>query len=424
MSKAVDTSDDVIVVSATAHQIIASAERYMHQAMPRFTAELRQLCNIASASDNPAGLKAMAAYLAKRYAGLGMRVEVIEDERGDAIVAELDGDNPIAQPILLLGHHDTVYSAGVTAPPDTIEGDKFFGPGVADMKGGLLQAIYMLEALQHAGYRDFSTIIFLSVPDEEIDFRYHTSVLRRITDAHQPLVLTLESARTLGNIVVGRKGVQRFKIVAKGVAAHAGAEFAKGRSAVLELAHQMVQFNTLPHLPEGMTINIGPFRGGTHPNVVADYAEAVIESRFMRPEDVEVIIERWNACMAQQLVEGVELSMELLPGRIPPMVLTERGRTIASQIEAALQELGHDFYAEVRGGSSDGGTASDLGLTALDGFGAVGHQGHSPEEYIDLSAVPAKVGLFAATITICSAAVAHAEVPIQQSQFTQEFVVA
>jgi len=397
------------IPSLVIRTLLAETEQYIRAAMPRFTQELRTICDIASSSDNAAGLSIMADYLEKRLSALGFTTETITHERGNAVIGILTGSNPSARPLLLLAHHDTVYGEGVTAPPSDIVGSHFFGPGVADMKGGVLQALYALEALREHHHTNFSRILFLSVPDEEIDNRYHTGLLEILCHTYHPFVLTLESARTLGNVVVQRKGVQRYTITAKGVAAHAGAEFHSGKSAVLELAHQMVQFCSLPNLPDGVTVNIGPFKGGTMPNIVADYAEATIEVRFLAKEHLAYVVNRWEACLGKQLVEGVSLSMAPVSGGIPPMELSAHSQIVADCFGKIAELLGHEYYAEVRGGSSDGGNANAHGTDALDGFGAVGHQGHSPEEYIDLAAVPHRAALLAATImSIADLPLAHA----------------
>ncbi|HEU4966312.1 MAG TPA: M20/M25/M40 family metallo-hydrolase [Candidatus Saccharimonadales bacterium] len=385
-------------VTPAIRTILTQTEQYVRAAMPRFTKELRTICDIASSSDNTIGLNTMADYLEKRLTALGFTTDIITHERGNAVIGVLAGSNPAARPLLLLAHHDTVYGENVTAPPSTIIGNHFFGPGVADMKGGVLQALYTLEALRKHHHTNFSHILFLSVPDEEIDNRYHTGLLETLCHTYHPFVFTLESARTLGNVVVQRKGVQRYTITAKGVAAHAGAEFHSGKSAVLELAHQMVQFCSLPNLPDGVTVNIGPFRGGTMPNIVADYAEATIEVRFLAKEHLAYVVNRWEACLGKQLVEGVDLSMVPVSGGIPPMELSAYSQIVADNFGKIAAFLGHEYYAEVRGGSSDGGNANAHGTDALDGFGAVGHQGHSPDEYIDLAAVPHKAAILAATI--------------------------
>jgi len=383
--------------------LLRATQHFMETELPRFTAELREMCDIDSPSDDPIALKKMAGYLAARLERAGLKAQLISHARGDAVIAELTGNSPQAPTVLLLGHHDTIYMSGAAEPPSIIRGNHFFGPGSADMKGGLLQGIFALEALQlHT--RAFGKIVFLSVPDEEIDDRWQEVLLKDISIAHQPFVLVLESARSIGNVVLKRKGVQRLMLVAKGVPAHAGADIHSGRNAVLELAHQIVQFSTISDLPEGMTVNAGPKYGGSQPNIVPDYAQVIFDVRFLAWEHLEWLLARWHELMRQQLVPGVELSLTALSGGIPPMTATEASKAAARHLATLAQLLGHEYVPETRGGSSDGGNVSSFGFSVLDGLGAVGHQGHSPDEFIDLAAVPEKTALLTGLIAHLAAA--------------------
>lgn len=377
---------------SSSRSVLLATQRFMEAELPRFTTQLREMCDMNSPSDDPVALKKMASHLAMRLERAGLKTQLVPHARGDAVLAELTGDSPHAQTVLLLGHHDTIYMSGAAEPPSVVEGDHFFGPGAADMKGGLLQGIFALEALQRQT-RAFGKIVFLSVPDEEIDNRWHEAFLKDIHTAYQPFVLVLESARSVGNIVLERKGVQWLMLVAKGVSAHAGADIRSGRNAVLELAHQIVQFSTISDLPEGMTINAGPKYGGSQPNIVPDYAQVTFDVRFLAHEHLEWLLERWQMLMRQQLVPGVKLSLTAISGGIPPMNTTEASRAAAQHVATLAQQLDHEYVPETRGGSSDGGNASSWGFSVLDGLGAVGHQGHSPEEFIDLAAVPEKTAL-------------------------------
>src|SRR6266567_1912299 len=146
-----------------------------------FVSELKQWLETASASNNPNGLNAMAKLIFDKLSSIGMNASIHEHPSGNAVLGEIDGENPESRTILLLGHHDTVYSKGVSAPPVRREGDTFFGPGTVDMKACLLLAIYALDGLLHgAKYRDFNKILFLSVPDEEVPARNHLPLLEQI----------------------------------------------------------------------------------------------------------------------------------------------------------------------------------------------------------------------------------------------------
>jgi glutamate carboxypeptidase len=165
------------------------------------------------------------------------------------------------------------------------------------MKACLLQAVYALAGLLAATlYRDFSTICFLSLPEEEVPSRHHLPLLERLCQDH-PSVLVFEGARSPGNIVVQRKGYTLLQLTAQGIAAQAGSTLEKGRSAVLEMAHQTVQFCTLGQSIEGLSINPAPRAEGALPNVVADYAEVSFDICFLREQDSQRAVSQWEAML-------------------------------------------------------------------------------------------------------------------------------
>lgn len=386
------------------HTIVTKGVSYMEQAMGRYIQELENLILIESPSDYPPGLNDMAEHLAALLRRAGMSTTIVEHPCGNALFAELNGVNPDAPVILLMGHHDTVHPVGVAPSRLHIDGDKFIGPGTVDMKAGLLCGIYALKWLVAAGYTNFNKIVFLSVPDEEISERYHVELIREITHQVKPLVLGLEGARSIGNVVVQRKGCARYKLTATGRAAHAGSTPETGLNAVLELAHQVVQLCSINQWCEGLTINAGPIKGGSLPNVVSDLAEIILEIRFLRTEDRLATEQRWAELIQRQLVPGVQLSLELVPQILPPMEASDGNIAIASQIQWVTEQILHvSFDPEIRGGGSDACTTSQEGCPSVDGLGAIGGRAHSSEEFVLLSPIPQKVALLMGTLVALTA---------------------
>lgn len=368
---------------------------FMQVRRESFVNELEELLAIASASTNPAGLNAMAEILSDKVRRVGMAPTIFKHPSGNALLGEIIGDNPEARSIVLLGHHDTVYTEGVSAPPILLKEDIFYGPGSVDMKACLLQAIYALEGLLcHKKYRDFKKILFLSVPDEEVPHRNHMQLLEQVCQ-EKPFVLVLEGANSPGNVVIRRRGCAHFKLTAHGVSAHAGSSPEKGRSAVLEIAHQIVQFCKLDKSIKGISINAAPITGGVLPNVVADFAEASFDLRFLRKEDRNAIVDQWQECMKQQLVEGVTLTLTDEKTLMPPMEASEASLAMAEKARLITSVLQIEYDPEDRGGGSDACTTSALGCPTLDAFGAVGSSAHSPNEHILLQYVPQKTALLA-----------------------------
>src|SRR5262249_3615569 len=214
----------------------------------------------------------MASYLAARMSGLKMDATVIEREPwGNDVLGVLRGDGN--QHVLLLGHIDTVYPVGTAAArPLRVEGDTILGPGTCDMKGCILSAVYAIEALLAAGYRSFGELRFLCVSDEEINERHCEDIMQQALHNCQR-ALVVEAARANGDIVSARKGNAWYPLTAHGRSAHAGVEPEKGRNTILELAHQVLQFQSLNKWREGLSVNAGFISGGTLPNVVPDLAQ-------------------------------------------------------------------------------------------------------------------------------------------------------
>ncbi|TMC22342.1 MAG: M20 family metallopeptidase [Chloroflexi bacterium] len=371
---------------------------WMQEQREHFVSELTALVAIASASNNLIGLNTMATILCEKLRRIGMTTTMFEHPSGNAVLGEISGEHPEAAPILLLGHHDTVYAEGVSAPPIALEGEIFYGPGTIDMKAGLLQAIYALEGLLcKQQYRAFNKILFLSVPDEEVIERNHLQLLERVCQA-KPFVLVLEGAKSPGNVVVRRKGCAYCQLRAQGIASHAGTSPEKGRSAVLEIAHQIVQFCRLNQSMEGLSINAAPLVGGTLPNIVPDFAEVTFEIRFRRWQDYHTLVAQWQELMQHQLVKGVTLTLTAEEHPMPPMEMSDESRVMAEKARLITSWLKVPYDPEVRGGGSDGGWTSTWGCPTLDGFGAVGAAAHSPKEHIVLEPVAQKTAMLAGMI--------------------------
>ncbi len=336
----------------------------------------------------------MALFLAARMRGLGLHATIIERESwGNDLLSVLHGDG--GSNVLLLGHMDTVYPVGIAAArPVRIEGDIVYGPGVCDMKGCILSAIYAIEALVAMHFHAFGEIRFLCVSDEEINTRHSQDIMQQACDNAQG-ALVLEAARSNGDIVSARKGHTWYKLTAQGRSAHAGVEPEKGHNAVVELAHQIMQFQNLNGWREGITINAGVISGGTLPNVVPDFAQAQFDLRFLRDEDRIAIEKRFHELMVQKSIPNVELTLERAPDIKAPMVRTPESLKLAHQADQIANLLGFSVPHVLTGGASDASYASSHGVPALDGLGPIGGRDHSPDEYLVLSSVAPRTALLA-----------------------------
>jgi glutamate carboxypeptidase len=287
--------------------LVAGVEAYTREHLSQYIEELRELCSIDSYSYHKPGLDEMALFLAARMRGLGMHATIIERQSwGNDLLGTLHGNG--GANVLLLGHMDTVYPVGIAAArPVQIEGDIVYGPGVCDMKGGVLSGIYAIEALKAMNHYSFGEIRFLCVSDEEINTRHCQDIMQTACENAQG-ALVLEAARSNGDIVSARKGHTWYMLTARGRSAHAGVEPEKGRNAVIEMAHQLLQFQNLNGWREGITVNAGVMSGGTMPNVVPDFAQAQFDLRFLLDEDRIATEECFHELMMQKRIASVELT--------------------------------------------------------------------------------------------------------------------
>ncbi|GAC1567125.1 MAG: M20 family metallopeptidase [Ktedonobacteraceae bacterium] len=381
----------------TLQSLVREVEKYTQQRLPTYIEELRELCAIDSDSYNKAGLDAMAARLGARIGGLGMDVDIIERENwGNDLLGVLRGTRH--GNVLLLGHIDTVYPVGTAAArPLRIEGNSVYGPGVCDMKGCILAAIYAVEALQAAGFHEYGELRFLCVSDEEINTRHCQDVIQQVCEDCQG-ALILEAARSNGDIVSARKGNIAYTLTAHGRSAHAGVEPEKGRNAIVELAHQVLEFQLLNGWRHGLTINAGVISGGTVPNVVPDLAQVQFDLRFLKQDDRLATEALFRESMRRNLVPDVELTIEAAPDIKGPLVRTPEGLKLAEQAQEIARLLGFSVNHVLTGGASDASYTSGYGVPSLDGLGPIGGQDHSPYEYLALDSVAPRAALLAGLI--------------------------
>src|SRR6266568_646060 len=377
--------------------LVLDVQAYTQQHLTHYIEELRTLCSIDSFSYHKPGLDEVATYLSARLRGLGMDATIIEHKAwGNDLFGVIHGEGK--GNVLLLGHTDTVYPVGTAATrPVRLEGDTVYGPGVCDMKGCILSAIYAIEALLAGGRRPFGELRFLCVSDEEIGERHCEDIIEQACQNCQR-ALVLEAARANGDIVSARKGSAWYILTARGRSAHAGVEPEKGRNAVVELAHQILQFQSLNGWREGITVNAGVIAGGTLPNVVPDLAQVRFDLRFLSIEDKLATEAQWQELMQRQKVPGVELTLESEPNFKPPMARTPESLKLAVQAQQIAGMLGFSVNHVLTGGASDGSYASTYGVPVLDGLGPIGGLDHSPQEYLLASSVAPRAALLAGLI--------------------------
>jgi glutamate carboxypeptidase len=298
----------------------------------------------------------------------------------------------------MIGHTDTVFDPGTVAErPFRVEGDRAFGPGVTDMKGGLLTGFYAVEVLQAAGFDGFGTITYICNPDEEIGSPWsRETILAEAERADAALVL--EGARENGDVVSSRKGVLDVRLEIQGRAAHAGVEPERGRSAILEAALKTVALQALNGRWPGVTVNVGVVHGGTRPNVVAERCVLEVDVRSPEESTFEEAGAAVQAIANEHAVPDVRVTT-ISNGWHRPMEKKEGGAKLASLAIAVAGELGFKLRDAATGGASDANTTSGAGVPSLDGLGPIGGDDHGPKEWLDLSSVVPRISLLAGLLS-------------------------
>ena len=254
---------------------------------PEWLEALARLVEHESPSLDKASLDPLADHLATRLEAIGGRVEVLHNPKGGNHVLARFFESPRLEPALVLGHYDTVWPKGTLATmPFRVEGRQAFGPGVFDMKASLVEAEFAIDSILRAGERPARPVVLLITSDEEIGSPTSRRLIEE-TASGSRYVLVLEPPLPDGSLKTARKGVGHFVVEVEGKAAHAGVEPRKGRSAILELAHLILELHALTDLDAGTSVNVGVIEGGTTPNVVAARASSRVDVRATTLEQAE-----------------------------------------------------------------------------------------------------------------------------------------
>ncbi|MCC7163891.1 MAG: M20 family metallopeptidase [Anaerolineae bacterium] len=373
---------------------------FLESSFPQLLSDLETLVNVDCGTYTKDGVDFCADWVNARGQEWEWDMEYYPvRDAGNCVLARVHGAGQ--GKFLMLGHLDTVYPEGTAAQrPLRQEGNKLLGPGVGDMKAGLLVAMYALRGLQLAGLQDFSELAIFFGCDEEIGSpvgkKYYIPLAKK-ADA----VLVLEGARANGNIVSARKGVGQYTVRVRGHAAHAGVEPEKGANAILELAHQIIALHKLNGIAPGVTVNAGVIKGGTRTNVVPDEAQVVADVRAVDPQGAQVAHDAIMALAAQTRVPRthIEIAGEF---EFPPMAKTPAIALMADWAKSIANELGFSVQDQATGGASDANNVAQCDVPVLDGLGPVGGADHSPEEYIERDSIIPRTRLLAGLLeTLC-----------------------
>lgn len=381
-------------------RLIAAMTEYLKGREPTFFDRLRDLVNINTGLDNPEGRLACLALAEQRWQLLGFECERVE--RPGPMV-HMIGRRPgraraghRAPRVLLLGHIDTVFDKDTTFLSFAREGALAHGPGVGDMKGGIVVAQAAMAALAHVGRLDDFDLVVVHNADEEVQSPTSRDLIEQAA-VDRDLCLDFEVGRASGALVRSRAGVGRYFIGARGRSAHAGMSHADGANAVVALAEAVGRLSALTDYERGTTVNVGVFRGGLRRNVVPDEARCAVDLRIRDVAEGERVDAAIRDICATSTVPGTILSVEGGIGR-PPWRRSAEGDELAAHFLAVADELEMAVGAEDTGGGSDANFVAALGVPCVDGLGPVGEFVHTERERIHLETLTRRALLVATAL--------------------------
>ncbi|HHX10675.1 MAG TPA: M20 family metallopeptidase [Firmicutes bacterium] len=371
---------------ADQRRILAHLKSYQDQMIDL----LEGFTNTDSPSTDKPLVDTFANLVAQQWKDLGAKVTVLEqDKYGNHVKAEWGSGD---ETILILCHMDTVWDAGETQRrPFRVQNGKAYGPGVYDMKAGIVQAIFAVKTLKDLGLLPGKKIVVLHNSDEEIGSPSSRPIIE--DEARKAsAVLVLEPTALGGSLKTWRKGVGSFTVSIKGRASHAGADYEKGVSAITEAAHQILRLHGLTDLDAGTTVNVGVVKAGTRSNVIAEQATLEVDLRVKTLDAANTVIPEIKGLKPVHPEVTLEVKGEL---NRPPMERTEGNLRLFNLAQEIGREMGMELTESGTGGGSDGNFTSALGIPTLDGLGAVGDGAHALTEYVVLSSLPERAAVVA-----------------------------
>jgi len=365
--------------------------------LPQMLDTLRRFVTAESPSLEKSAADRCCGIIAEEWDRHGSRVErIAQKHRGDLLrITCAPGKSRPSGQLLVLGHYDTVYATGTIARmPFRVEAGKAYGPGTFDMKAGIVQALFALQALQLSKTPLRKRIVFLWTSDEEIGSESSRKIFETEARRSDAIFVLEPSFGPRGLLKTARKGVGEAELIVRGRASHAGLAPQEGINAIHELARQLARIEGWNDSQRGVTINAGVIEGGTRTNVIPEHARAVLDLRALRVSDMRSLERRLHAL--RPLQRGARLEITGGFAR-PPLerkmsaALFTRAKSLARQIHLRLGEC-------TVGGGSDGNFTAALGIPTLDGLGAVGDGAHSSHEHVLINNMPARSALLAALL--------------------------
>lgn len=357
---------------------------------------LKQIVNVDSGTGDVAGGTKVAAILAERLKALGAAVRLEKSEAPDLpdnVVAVFKGTGK--GKILVISHFDTVFGPGtVKGRPFSIDSNnRAHGPGVGDEKAGDVVAMTALKTLHDLNFKNYASITVLLDASEERGSPSCAQLIKTLS-AESDVEFNMEPGDAPDVLTVWRKGAADIVIHVEGRAAHAGMVPQNGRNAAMELVHQINALgSSFPTSGDSVTANLTLMKAGSRSNIIPDSAEATLDVRFRKPEELEQVLAKVRANAAKPMVPDTKVTVTS-SGSFPPLMENAQTHALAVRADAIYAELGKKIGHGGNGGASESAVAQSVGTPALDGLGAVGGDFHTDHEWIDLNTLEPRIYLF------------------------------
>jgi glutamate carboxypeptidase len=371
---------------------------YLRKRLPEMLETLRELTLLESPSLEKEPADRCCQFLAEKWLRHGTIAQILRQKhRGDHLrVVWKPPAGQAKSQLLVLGHYDTVYPTGTLANmPFRVSAGKAYGPGTFDMKAGIVQALFALEAIRELRAPVQKRLVFLWTSDEEIGSESSRKLIEEEAQRSDAVFVLEPSLGPRGLLKTSRKGVGEAQLIVHGRASHAGLAPEKGINAVHELAAQIGRLEKWNDLRRGVTINADAVSGGSRTNVIADRAQATLDLRAWRFADMRALEKRLHSL--KPVHRGAKL--EIRGGFDRPPLERKHSAALFARAKTIARELGFPLGEAAAGGGSDGNFTAALGIPTLDGLGAVGDGAHATYEHIIINTMPQRAALLAALLT-------------------------
>ena len=364
-----------------------------------YLATVKQLVDIDTGTGQAPGLKTVSAVLVERLKALGAEVTTTPatPSAGDNIVGTIKGTG--SKNFLLMVHYDTVFGPGTAAKrPFKVDGERAYGPGVADAKGGVAMILHSLRLLQDEKFKDFGTLTVLFNPDEETGSAGSKKIIAELARQHDYVFSYEPPDRDA--VTVATNGINGLILDVKGKSSHAGSAPEAGHNAAMELAHQMLQLKDLGDPAKGTTVNWTLIKGGEKRNIIPSSASAEADMRYSDLSETDRVLADAQRIVAKKLIDGTEVTLRLEKGR-PPLAKNPGSEQLAKTAQALYGEVGHNIEPIAMRFGTDAGYAyvpDSAKPAVLETMGVVGAGLHADDEYIELSSIAPRLYLTVALI--------------------------